>query len=65
MLEVFKEVIKGAMNPFLESSTQKHLSYIEYIDRVGNVLEQDEIIFTVPSATIFENGNGQSENKKS
>lgn len=64
MLEVFKEVIKGAMNPFLESSTQKHLSYIEYIDRVGNVLEQDEIIFTVPSATIFENGNGQSENKK-
>ena len=46
MLEVFKEVIKGAMNPFLESSTQKHLFYIEYIDRAGNVLEQDEIILS-------------------
>lgn len=64
MLEVFKEVIKGAMNPFLESSTQKHLSYIEYIDRAGNVLEQDEIIFTVPGTETFEKRNGQSENKE-
>ena len=62
MLEVFKEVIKGAMNPFLESSTQKHLSYIEYIDRAGNVLEQDEIIFTVPGTATSEKRNQSVRN---